>query len=148
MNCGQDQLAVVGGVRGVVGSRAVVVRETDEPRVLDAVPLRRRDRKQHALGQTRVRVEPNLVVRFGQHQDLPGHARVFLVARVVLLAREADAGSKLFQSENVAQTVENLPGKLARKAELLELPREQPSFVGCTGDLRGLQTVASGRGER
>ena len=83
----QDHLAVVGGVGGVVGLRAVLVLEADEAGVLDAVALRGRDGKQHALGQARVGRELHFVIRLGQHQDLPGHGRGFLVARAGAVPR-------------------------------------------------------------
>ena len=50
----QDDLAVVSGVGRVVGEAAVVVLEADEARVLDAVALAGRGRKEDALGDLAV----------------------------------------------------------------------------------------------
>ena len=95
----QDQFAVVRGVGGVIGPRAVVVVEENKPGVLDPVALRRRGGKQHAFGQARVRRELDLVIRLGQRQDFSGRRLGFLVARPELFHGAEDAGAQFFQRE-------------------------------------------------
>ena len=67
----QRDLAIVSRVGRVVGESAVVVLKTHEARVLDAVALAGRGRKQHALGNLAVRREVHFVIGFGQQQDSP-----------------------------------------------------------------------------
>src|SRR3984885_9329059 len=62
-------LAIVGGEGGVIDLSAIVVLETDEAGVFDAVPLRGGGWKKNAFGQPLFGLELDLEVRPGQEPD-------------------------------------------------------------------------------
>ena len=73
-----DDLAVEGRECRVVDVAAVVILETDEPGVLNAVALRGRGRKNDALGKLLLGLKLDLVVRSGQHPDTLCGVLIFL----------------------------------------------------------------------
>ena len=140
----QDHLAVVGGVSGVIGLRAVLVLEADEAGVLDAVALGGRDGEEHAFGQARVGGELDFVIGLGQHQDLSGCRAGFLVAGAELLRRATEAGAQFVQREGASQPQEHLPAEVPHQPKFLELSLEYAVLVGGAGHLLGFEAVARG----
>src|SRR6516164_1897181 len=93
-------LAIEGRECRVVDVAAVVVLETDEPRILNAVALRGRGRKNDALRKLLLGLELNLVVRLGQHPNPPCAVLIFLQnpLRLSLFVHlSVDAAPKLLQ---------------------------------------------------
>ena len=73
-----DDPAIVGGEGRVVDVGAVVVPETNEAGVLDAVALGGRGREDDALGQLLFGLELDFVVGPGQHPNPLGGVLIFL----------------------------------------------------------------------
>ncbi len=141
---GQDHLAVVGGVSGVIRLRAVVMLEANEAGVLDAIALGGRDRKEHALGQARVGRELDFVIGLGQRQDLSGCRAGFLVAGAELLRRANEAGAQFVQREGASHSQEHLPAEVSHQPKFLKLSLEYAVLVGGVGHLLGFEAVARG----
>ena len=109
--------------------RAVVVLETDEARVLDAVALAGRGRKQHALRNLAVRREVHFVIRFRQQQDAarrPGRRGVGGVRQ----ARRRQNRVQFLQRKIVVQLGQHALAKIILHARFLQFVRKQSLGVG------------------
>ena len=124
----QDHLAIEGGEGGVVDVGAVIVLETDEPGVLDAVALRRRGRENDAFRQLLFGLELNLVIGPGQH---PNSLRIVRLAirQAELLHFGFETGAKFFQCKRLPELVHDPAREFAGQSQLKEFPLEQRLLV-------------------
>ena len=131
----QDLEAVVGGVRGVVAARPVVLGQAHEPGVLHAPALVRPLGPQHALAEASRRVEGEQVVGRGQ----PPHRRGAVARqRRRLLVEDRDGLLQLGRAEVPRQAVHDPGGEPGVGAELDQLVGEVPSLVDGGPALAGL----------
>ena len=144
----QRDLAVVGGVGRVVGEAAVVVLETDKARVLDAVALAGRGRKQHALRNVAVGREVHFIIRFRQQQDAARRAGGRGVGSVRVRPDASQNRVQFLQGEIVVQLVQHAPAKIILHARLLQFVGEQSLGVGGIGHALRLRRKRHGRRER
>ena len=116
----QRDLAVVSGVGRVVGEAAVVVLEADEARVLDAVALAGRGRKEDALRDPAAGSKVHFVVRLGQQQDAARGTVSRGVGRVRLPALRRQDAVQVVQDESLGELIQHAPAKVILHARFLE----------------------------
>ena len=131
----QDHLAIEGREGGVVDVGTVIVLETDEPGVFDAVALRRRGRKNDALRQPLLGLKLNLVVGPGQHQNSPDRVPI---RQAGLLHFGFEISAQLFQCKRLPKLVHNPACESAGQSQLKEFPLEERLLVTGVRDLTRL----------
>ena len=131
----QDHLTIEGGEGGVVDVGAVIVLETDEPGVFDAVALRRRRRENNAFRQLLLGLKLNLVVGPGQHQNSPDGVPI---RHAGLLHFGFEIGAQFFQCKRLPKLVHNPACESAGQSQLKEFPLEERLLVTGVRDLTRL----------
>ena len=137
--------AVVGREGRIVSISAVLVLETDEPRILDAIALRGRGGKDDALRQFLLRLELDLIVGPGQHPN--SLSRVLILSSHSIGQAELfglETRAKLFQRERFAHFVHHPLGEFAGQSQFHKFPPEQPLFVNRVWNLTRLSEEAAG----
>ena len=142
-----DDLAIIGGEGGVVDVSAIVVLETDEAGVFDAVALRGGGWKKDAFGQLLLGLELDLEVRPGQQPDSLRGGQIFLrhsIQPAVLLHFGCETGAQILQRERVSEPVHHPAGEFASQSQFEEFPGEQRLLIQRVGDLTRLGEEARG----
>ena len=131
----QDHLAIEGREGGVVDVGAVIVLETHEPGVFDAVELRRRGRENDAFTQPLLGLKLNLVIGPGQHQNsLNG----VLIRQAGLLHFGFEIDAQFFQFKRLPKLVHNPTCESAGQSQLKKFPLEERLLVAGVRDLTRL----------
>src|SRR6266849_2053389 len=131
----QDHLAIEGREGGVVDVGAVIVLETDEPGVFDAVALRRRGRENDAFRQPLLRLKLDLIIGPGQHQNSPDGVPI---RQAGLLHFGFEIGAQFFQCKRLPKLVHNPACESAGQSQLKEFPLEERLLVTGVRDLTRL----------
>ena len=121
----QNDLSVVSGVGRVVDEGAVVVLETDEASVLDAVALAGRGRKDDALRDRLAFGKAHFVIRLREQPDAARGpvGRGVGCFRVLALCRQ-DA-QQFVHGERIVELLQHAAAKLVLQAQFLKLAREE-----------------------
>ena len=120
----QDELAVEGGVGGVVGAGAVVVLEQDKAGVFDAVALRGRAGKNDAFGNAALGGELHLVIGLGEMQNSLGDGLALRVHGPDLFEGGVQLLAELVHRERVLQFGQEAPAEAIGQAQFEELALE------------------------
>ena len=136
----QDDIAVVGGVGGHVGGRAVVLVERHEAGVLDAVHLALRVGEEDFLGNIQALGKNHGVVRLREQQRTLGGA--FHAGLVGAGANAADEVHEIAHQKPRSQTLRGQAHGLEFHAKLLEFPPEGREIVERGGLGTGLLDIA------
>ena len=111
-----------------------------EPRILDAVRLRRRIRKDRPLRQTLLRRKCEFVVRFAECENRIGHRVEFAHSQPLLAAHRSDGVCNCSNVNSSSQQRHHLFDKAIREAQLDELPLKQRLFVLRVRSMSGVVT--------
>ena len=130
----QDHAPVVGRVSRVVSPCPVILGELHEARVLDAVALVGRVRKNDALPQRFVFGKRNFVVRFREPRDALHRALLVVRVDAHLVFPGIDDFLQFPEREGVRQIREHLVCERIVKTHVVEFDRKRSFVIGRIGN--------------